>query len=100
MPTPREQQAENIIDLLENLIWPPEIEQDIWYCIQHDDTDGSDTGILKVRFAGKGDAFLSTDTHQGLPLRFRTESGGSHCPRIRNALMILALAIELENKPK
>ena len=66
------------------------------YRRQHDDHDGQPKGGLMVMFDEMGDAYISTDNHPWL--RFRTWGGGGRSLRTRNALMILAEAIRLDNK--
>ena len=45
------------------------------------------------------DILITTDKHHGPAMRFRMPIvGGGQSPRVRNALMILALAIKLDNE--
>ena len=62
---------------------------------QHDDTDGKPEGFLMVSFGPDSDAYISIDMHP--MLRFRTEMGGGLSQRTRNALIILAEAMRLDN---
>lgn len=83
--------------ILGHPFWIPELYSDTMYSRLHDDHDGTREGIVSVKFDMAGDAWLSTDKHRGPPLRFRTEGGGGLSPRVRNALMLLAEAIRLDN---
>lgn len=83
---------------LMNVPWPPELEADIAYSRLHDDTDGADQGRIIVGFTRDGDAWIETDRHKGPALRFRTDFGGGNSPLVRNALVLLALAIRLEEE--
>ena len=66
----------------------------------HDDHDGTKKGAVNVTFSEDGDAWVSIlGKDNGESLRFRTFFGGGQSPRVRNALMILALAIKLDNDP-
>ena len=84
--------------VLENPFWIDEIEPNFSYERLHDDHDGNRVGKICVNFLINGDAVLSTDSHHGPHLRFRTFGGGGKSPRTRNALMLLALAIKLDNE--
>ena len=65
----------------------------------HDDDDGTGQGSIRVFFGKDSDIRVEiTPTHNGRPLRFRTFFGGGKSLRVRNALMILALAIKLDNE--
>ena len=44
------------------------------------------------------DIYIATDRKPGQFSRFRTSGGGGHSLRVRNALMLLALAIKLDNE--
>ena len=83
--------------ILQGFPWPPELVTGTHYRRLHDDHDGMREGELIVAFSADGDAWIYTDKHQGPTLRFRSPSGGGHSPRVRNALIILALAIKLDS---
>jgi hypothetical protein len=51
-----------------------------------------------VYFDKSGDAWVETTKKYNKALRFRDFLGGGQSQRVRNALMILALAIELDNE--
>ena len=87
-------------NVLENLPWPMELTTDVIYERLHDDDDGSRKGRLRVQFNAVGDAYVSTDKHRGSPLRFRTELGGGNSPLVRNALVLLALAIQMDGRKR
>ncbi|MFA5386379.1 MAG: hypothetical protein WC297_01830 [Candidatus Paceibacterota bacterium] len=82
--------------VLENPFWIPEIETGVAYRRVHDDHDGTEEGMLIVTFSLDGDAWVTIDKHHGPSLRFRNYFGGGNSPRTRNALMLLALAIKLD----
>lgn len=82
--------------LLEGFPWPQELSTGTTYRRLHDDHDGRGEGKLIVTFSADGDAWVWTDQHQGPSLRFRSPIGGTHSPRVRNALILLALAIKLD----
>lgn len=69
------------------------------YSRVHDDHDGSFAGHLEVYMMQTGDMGLSViaPEDEGL-IRFRSHFGGGLSPRVFNALVILAKAIELDNK--
>ncbi len=83
--------------VLNSPFWIPELHTNTVYSRLHDDHDGTRKGVISVQFDQQGDAWLSTDMHRGPPLRFRMEGGGGLSLRVRNALMILAEAIRLDN---
>jgi hypothetical protein len=93
------QKKEVVLKLLENLPWTGVIAElethpEKSYTRLHDDHDGTGEGILRVTLLKNGDAVVQTDDC----LRFRSIIGGTHSPRIRNALVILALAIKLDTE--
>ncbi len=60
--------------------------------------DDSRDGFLITGFTGDGDAWVQTlADHSGM-LRFRCLSGGGRSLRVRDALMILAMAVAADNK--
>ncbi|MFA6227645.1 MAG: hypothetical protein WC668_00435 [Patescibacteria group bacterium] len=86
--------------VLKNPFWIPELTVEQVFERIHDDHDGKFTGRLMVQFTRDGDAWITTDGHRGPPLRFRAPLGGGSSPRVRNALMLLALAIKLDNQER
>lgn len=74
--------------------WPPQLESNKCYITTHDDNDGDIiSGAISLIFDICGDAHLSII---GNGLRFRTKGGGGRFPKIRNALLLLAIAIKEE----
>lgn len=88
-----------IKSILESYFWPSTLEPMISYTRQHDDTDGEDNGRISVIISKDGDAWVDIDMQK--TLRFRMPfSGGGISPRTRNALLILAEAIRLDNEER
>lgn len=102
MPTPIEKIEKLVKDsrrVLESPFWIPELKTDTSYQRLHDDHDGTQEGRIMVSFLPGGDAVVVTDgRRRGEPLRFRTPGGGGTSLRVRNALMLLAWAIKLDNE--
>lgn len=89
--------AQAVTKVLESDFWLPTLSVGTLYERQHDDTDGKpDGGCIHVIVGADGDAWVWTDTHQSL--RFRAPLGGGRNPRVRNALLVLAEAIRLDNE--
>lgn len=89
--------------VLENPFWIPDLESKTVYSRLHDDHDGNYTGELGVIFSEDTDAWVYTrSTSHGEALRFRTTElgGGGMSSRVRNALIILAYAIKLDNEER
>jgi len=89
--------------VLDNPFWIRELHADTMYARLHDDHDGTYEGALNVHFDRMGDAYVHIEGPPGKPqalcnLRFRTHGGGGMSPRTRNALMMLAEAIRLDNE--
>ena len=82
--------------VLEHPFWIPELDVNVAYERLHDDHDGTFRGKINVAFSIDGDAWISVDGHRSL--RFRTYEGGGMSLRVRNALVVLALAIKLDNE--
>ena len=86
--------------LLESHYWPSELKPGELYQRYEDD---SPEGYIAVTFGGDGDAHLMVIGKQDpnehkLSFRFRMPmKGGGQSPRVRNALLILAEAIRLDN---
>jgi hypothetical protein len=94
----QERLIKDIRRILNNPFWIPEIKQNEIYTRLHDDHDGTFLGSLIVLFNSLGDAFIGIDLLPFQSLRYRTSSGGGKSLRVRNALIILALAIKLDNE--
>ena len=77
--------------------WLQTLETRIDYTRRHDDTDGKrdHEQDLTVAFGPDGDCWLTAGG--GQTLRFRTWAGGGMSLRTRQALMVLAEAIRLDN---
>jgi len=85
--------------ILEHPFYIPELETGLNYERLHDDHDGTFQGSLVVTIAQDDDIWVDIDRkHERDSLRFRNYFGGGMSLRVRNALMILALAIKLDNE--
>ena len=90
-----------VLQILENPFWISGLSTNEEYTRRHDDDDGSDTGYLVVMIDREGDVRVKIDgCRPGHYLRFRTNAGGGHSLRVRNALMVLAEAIRLDNEKR
>jgi hypothetical protein len=85
--------------VLNNPFWIPEISTEDVYTRIQDDHDGTGVGRISITFTPDGDAWVFTDKHLNA-MRFRNFFGGGMSERTRNALMILAYAIKLDNEQK
>lgn len=94
-----ERLCKDVRRVLENPFWIPELSSDVNYTRIQDDHDGTFEGQLTVDFTRDGDAWVFTDKHFPA-MRFRTFHGGGMSERTRNALMILAYAIKLDNQER
>lgn len=85
--------------VLENPFWIPTLHTDELYIRTHDDHDGTFNGKITMSFDKMGDAWLICDPPSAFNrcLRFRTFGGGGNSLRVRQALMLLAEAIRLDN---
>lgn len=84
-------------ELIEFPFWPEGIEPRVRYRVQTDDTDADPAyGWLSLVFSIDGDAHLSGTARNGLPdeIRFRTFGGGGSHLGVRNACLILAVAMK------
>jgi len=78
--------------------WIPTLKTMTVYSRLHDDNDGTERGRISVIVASDGDVHVTIDVRPGTDLRYRMPmQGGGRSPRTRNALMILAEAIRLDN---
>lgn len=88
--------------LLNSNFWPQSIQSGIRYTRVHDDCDGDMSQVLSVVIGDDGDAWVAADADTPFSsLRFRVPLiGGGMSPRVRNALLILAEAIRLDNEDR
>jgi hypothetical protein len=84
--------------ILETPFWLSSLESDRQYSRIHDDCDGDPFQQLTVGILQNGDVFITSNFRDCL--RFRTWGGGGMSLRVRNALLILAEAIRLDNLEK
>ena len=97
MPRKRQYATEDLKNILEeSMVWPEGLESMHRYERLHDDHDGTMVGRVAVTISEDGDAWLSTHQRVFQSLRFRTRMGGGRSVRVRNALLMLAFAIKLE----
>lgn len=96
-----EQASKQIKKLLESPFWLPSLNDDtLPQRRAHDDTDGEPLQNIIVSFDKMGDAYIGLEFEKlYVPwLRFRTYGGGGLSQRTRNALIILAEAMRLDNE--
>ncbi len=93
-----ERLVKDSLRVLNNPFWIPELNTDELYARLRDDYDGTKKGHVMVQINQFGDIYIATDRKPGQFSRFRTSGGGGHSLRVRNALMLLALAIKLDNE--
>ncbi len=88
--------------ILNQPFWIPGLDVNSFYSRLHDDHDGTFQGSLTVGFSSDADAWVSIDgVPSGSSLRFRNAFiGGGQSERVRTALLILALAIKLDNEER
>jgi hypothetical protein len=90
-----------IKQVLETPYWIPTLKADKPYFITNDDCDGKIRQGITVIIDSQGDAWVTVDGNKGYGTsRIRTFNGGGHNHRTRNALMILAEAIRLDNEKR
>ena len=83
---------------LDQPYWPDGVKCDERYFRTTDDNDGELHYGLSLTFSEDGDAWLNA-THPPMEsCRFRTLIGGGRSLRVRAALLILALAIDMDNQ--
>lgn len=85
--------------VLNNPFWIAGLLTNVSYERIQDDHDGTKEGRLILQIGADGDVWFNTDKHH-TPMRFRSFGGGGQSRRVRNALMILALAIKLDNEER
>ncbi len=84
--------------IIESPFWIPDLETMVPYERIQDDHDGTKEGRMILQISTDGDVWFMTDKHHP-SMRFRMPGiGGGMSPRVRNALMILAFAIKLDNQ--
>jgi hypothetical protein len=83
-------------EILEAPYWPKDLSSKESYFRTHDDCDGELHKGIAVGFTCDGDAWIYPGRE---PYRYRMPCvGGGRSPRVRNALLLLALAIKLDNE--
>lgn len=93
----RNSEIEAILEQLgEEMPWPEGLRPMKHYSRTQDDCDGNLQDGITVVFGPDGDAHIY-QTGQDCS-RFRTHAGGGLSPTTRGALMLLALAIERDNR--
>ena len=84
--------------ILETPFWPVTLNPDVSYYRTQDDCDGNLREGIEVIFDTQGGAWVNITTDSPLKsCRFRTWGGGGASLRVRNAMLILAEAIRLDN---
>jgi hypothetical protein len=83
--------------ILETPYWPPELEVDARYFRIQDDCDGDLSEGIEVSVDQMGDIFVQTNCSPIHTCRYRTWGGGGRSLRVRNALLLLAIAIKMDN---
>ena len=95
----QEELIKGIYRALEHPFCIPDLTGDAPYIRLHDDHDGTHKGKIIISIGRDGDVWVRVEpSHDLSSLRFRTSSGGGNSQRVRNALLILALAIKLDNE--
>lgn len=87
--------------ILEGYFWIHSLStEEIYERTQDDYSDEEHDGRqIMVQFGQDGDAHITIDGFHSLSLRFRTPFvGGGRSPRTRNAIILLAYAIMLDNE--
>lgn len=86
--------------LLDEPFWPKTLKTEESYFRTHDDCDGDLGQGVSVTIDPQGDVWLNTTTPKMTSCRFRTFFGGGQSLRVRNALLLLAEAIRLDNEER
>ena len=89
---------DRIKDILEHPFWLYSLKSNTEYFRTHDDCDGDLTKGISVQFDQCGDAHICLMNMGHHACRFRTHGGGGNSLRVRNALLILAEAIRLDDE--
>lgn len=85
----------------DSMVWPEGLEALVSYSRLHDDHDGTFQGSIAVVIGPDGDAHVTVPGRRPCQsLRYRTSQGGGRSMRVRNALLILALAIKMDNEER
>ena len=93
------EQIEQVVrKILEKPFWLESLRAENVFVRQHDDHHGTSEGLLSLKISCNGDVCITTSNLPGRSLMFRTIDGGGQSERVRNALIILALAIKIENE--
>lgn len=96
-----EELRQQVINLLEGAYWLNDLNTMCRYTRNHDDDNGTRTGKINVIISGDGDTHMWIDApSEGGSLRFRTYHGGGLSLRVRNAIVLLALAIKMDNEER
>jgi hypothetical protein len=85
--------------LLDEPFWPNTLRMGESYFRTHDDCEGDRGQGVIVTVGPDGDVWISTTTRMST-CRFRNFFGGGRSLRVRNALLILAEAIRLDNEER
>ena len=93
--------SEVIRALVETPFWPRLLETGVSYTRLGDDTSSK----ISVAIAPDADAWITVFSdldpeEASFSQRFRSGFGGGESERVRNALLVLALAIKLENEAR
>ena len=89
---------ERIKDILGDNFWLHTLKTNTEYFRTHDDCDGDLTKRTSVQFDQGGAAHICLVNMAHPACRFRTSGGGGNSLRVRNALLILAEAIRLDDE--
>ena len=96
MPKITEVTTKQLTEILESAFFPEGIEANNCYFRTHDDCDGDRSEGINVVIGPDSDAWIAIHQRNN-SCRYRTYYGGGLSKRTRNALLILALAIKLDN---
>ena len=89
--------AKDIKEILENPFWINGLESNVLYQTEDDDSPPNEAW-LQIVFSNDGDAWVHKLADCPMKsIRKRTYAGGGKDLRTRQALMILAFAIKLDN---
>lgn len=97
--SPNADPTNRIRKLLDGNYWIPGLQAGIRYARTHDDCDGDMSQKLSIVISDDGDVWVACDTVDRTA-RFRHGLGGGRSHRVRNALLILAEAIRLDNEER
>ncbi len=95
----QEEIIEGIYRALDHPFWIPALNGKKSFVRIHDDHEGTCKGKIGITIGKDSDVWVGVEPSHDLgSLRFRTSRGGGNSQRVRNALLILALAIKLDNE--